>query len=134
MEQSHINRPRLSFKLFSFLASILNFVFLVVSCCSVVLPWTSSLRCSHNLINTLVWFRQLKLPKHNSLFSFLLFCLYYQPFLSYFSCKEMPPANSFLGQDCIHIFDWVITYINFSCLQPFCYRCAQGLFDCKFCF
>jgi hypothetical protein len=40
----------LSFKLFSFLASILSFVFLVVSCCSVVLPWTSSLSCSHNLI------------------------------------------------------------------------------------
>jgi hypothetical protein len=40
----------LSFKLFSFLASILSFVFLVVSCCSAVLPCTSSFRCSHNLM------------------------------------------------------------------------------------
>jgi hypothetical protein len=37
---SHISNGRaLSFILFSFLASILSFVFLVVSCCSAVLPW-----------------------------------------------------------------------------------------------
>jgi hypothetical protein len=40
----------LSFKLFSFLALILSFDILVVSYCSVVLPCTSSFRCSHNLM------------------------------------------------------------------------------------
>jgi hypothetical protein len=40
----------ISFKLFSFVASILSFDFLVVSCCFVVLPWTFSLPCSNNLI------------------------------------------------------------------------------------